>query len=508
MGHFGTFWDICPGRAAALLAVAVYAVTLGGTYVYDDVEIVRTDQRVLEPQLWGRLWTRPYFLGAADKLYRPLVSMSFAIENYLHGDRPWIFHLINVLLHAGVAAVVALLGVRLCGRAAGWIAGILFAAHPVHVEAVAGLVGRAETACALATLGAVLLFLRPGAIGIWRGVAIWLLFVVALLSKEHGILLPCFLLAAMPVRHAGLRIPGDERKSLQYLGIALCWTLAGYFIWREQVASLSWDRNQLDWYMNPMVRSVGSERVLMPLVLLGRYTQLLFFPLHLSIDYSGRTISWHASANDPYLFLGIAAAFVWGVGTFVSWRKRNWVMLFCLLGLAISYGMIGNIVALIGTIFADRLMYLPSAFFVLIAAIALPRFSPKLVAPIVTAAAVLGIARTYTYARLWNDPPALYAETVRVHPLCERGYALLWTVYQKREDYAAALAIAHRAKQADPDAWKPYEMCIQSNLGLGNFDAADRSADEALGHVVKGRRIMFLQWKDFIAQRREESRRH
>jgi hypothetical protein len=385
---------------------------------------------------------------------------------------------------------------------------LLFAVHPVHVEAVAGLVGRSETASALATLGAVYLFLKPGPIGIWRGMGIWLLFVVALLSKEQGILLPAFLLVALPVRYGGSRISGEERKPLQYLGIALCWTLAAYLIWREHVASLSWDRNQLDWYMNPMVRSTGWDRVLMPLVLLGRYTQLLFFPLHLSIDYSGRTIGWQVSAHDPYLYLGFAALVISCVWAVVAWRKRNRVMLFCLLGLALSYGMIGNIVAIIGTIFADRLMYLPSAFFVLIVAIVLLRFRLKLVAPIVIVATVLGAIRTCTYARLWNDPPALFAETIRLHPLCERGYALLWTIYQKREDYSAALALAQRAKQVSPDAWKPYEMCIQSNLGLENFDAADACADEALGHVVKGRRIMFLQWKDFIAQRREEARRH
>jgi len=103
--------------------VLVYAVTLHGTYIYDDVKIVHTDPRVLEPDRWYQLWTQPFFARSIDKLYRPLVSSSFALENYLHGDRPWIFHLVNILLHATVSASVALLALRLAGVRAAVAAG-------------------------------------------------------------------------------------------------------------------------------------------------------------------------------------------------------------------------------------------------------------------------------------------------------------------------------------------------------------------------------------------------
>src|SRR6185437_765477 len=79
----------------ALLAFAAYAITLGGTYIYDDVAVVHDDPRVLQPSKWVQLWTKPYFAKSVDQLYRPLVSMSFAIENWMHGDKAWIFHLVN-----------------------------------------------------------------------------------------------------------------------------------------------------------------------------------------------------------------------------------------------------------------------------------------------------------------------------------------------------------------------------------------------------------------------------
>src|SRR5215471_15892872 len=95
-----------PALLSALLALALYAVCVGGTYVYDDVTIFQTDPRLKNPALWGQFWTSSYNEGV-DNLYRPIVSMSYAIQWWLHGDRPWIFHLTNVLLHAAVTALVA-----------------------------------------------------------------------------------------------------------------------------------------------------------------------------------------------------------------------------------------------------------------------------------------------------------------------------------------------------------------------------------------------------------------
>src|ERR1700677_793793 len=138
-----------PAALAALCALALYAVTLGGTFIYDDVQIIQHDDRIHSPATWGQLWTRDYFNGAIDNLYRPLTSQSFALQWWLSGGRAWPFHLVNLLLHAGVAAGVAELARRLAGVRAAFFAGLVFAAHPIHVEAVAGVVGRAEELCAL-----------------------------------------------------------------------------------------------------------------------------------------------------------------------------------------------------------------------------------------------------------------------------------------------------------------------------------------------------------------------
>src|SRR5205085_11471735 len=106
--------------------------------------------------------------------------MSFAVQHWLHGDRPWAFHAVNWVLHAAVRAGVAELARRLSGVKAAYVAGLLFAAHPVHVEAVANVVGRSELMCAAGTLGALVILARRPLTGP-RALAVWGCFVVALL---------------------------------------------------------------------------------------------------------------------------------------------------------------------------------------------------------------------------------------------------------------------------------------------------------------------------------------
>src|SRR5436190_5468840 len=129
-----------PAATAAVFSLLLYAITLGGTYVYDDFDILFNDARLRNPDQWKLYLTQSYN-GGVDNLYRPLVSMTYAVQWWLHGDRPWAFHLVNILLHAGVCALVAELARRLSGTRAAYVAGLLFAALPIHVEAVANIVG-------------------------------------------------------------------------------------------------------------------------------------------------------------------------------------------------------------------------------------------------------------------------------------------------------------------------------------------------------------------------------
>jgi hypothetical protein len=482
---------------AALVAFALYACTLRGTYIFDDVEVIRNDPRIANPSLWGQYFSQQYMLGRSDKLFRPLVSLSFAIEWWLHGDRPWLFHLVNVLLHAGASAAVAVLGVLIGGRRVGWIAGLLFAVHPVHVEAVAGLVGRSELACTLATVGGLNLFLRRPLSG-WAVLAIGGCFLVALLSKEQGLLFPLILLAAVRLRKT-FDPPTSDNKSIKWLALLLCAILVLYIQWRERMLGFYWDRYFLDWEFNPLVRSRGIDRILMPVVLLGHYTSLLIAPWKLNIDYGAMVIGWQARPRDPYLWLGAIAVAAWLALFVFALRRRDRSLVLCLIGLALTYGLVANVLALIGTNLAERLMYLPSAFFVLIIAMGLGRFHRASANLVTGLLVVLGAARSVTYADQWNDRLEFYQTTSARQTRSIRGYVLLYTEYASMGQWERARDVGTRAAAVLPMCWEAHAMCVEADLQLGQADRALQDADVGLRDCPNDRGL--IGWKQEALKR-------
>jgi len=170
---------------------------------------------------------------------------------------------VNILLHAGVSAAVAEFARRLFSLRAAWIAGMLFAVHPIHVEVVAGIVGRMELLSTLLTLIAVCLFLRP--LSGRRIIAISFLFLAAAFSKEQGLLLPPMILALVPYRKKNLKITSEntaqDKEHLKRLAAILLILLGGYLIFRESILRFWWPRSLMYWTTNPLVISTGVDRV-------------------------------------------------------------------------------------------------------------------------------------------------------------------------------------------------------------------------------------------------------
>jgi protein O-mannosyl-transferase len=489
-----------PALVAALAALLVYACTLRGTFVYDDVYIAKDDPRLAQVSTWRQFWTAPYMNGP-DKLYRPLTSMTYALQHVWTGTRAWPFHLVNWLLHAAAAAAVAEFGRRLAGLRTAWAAGLLFAVHPIHVEAVAGIVGRAELLCALATLLGLSAFIGKPLSG-GRIAFIAVCCAVAVLSKEQGVLFPALILALVPLRRSRPALkPVRPRKYGLWLTVTLCYLMAGYLLLREWIIGLSWDRTFLDWVMNPMIRSHGIDRALMPVVLAGRYLALLVAPHRQSVDYGAYVIGWTVHARDPYLYLGFFAVLLWVGLLIVALRCRLWPAVFCLVAFALTYGMTGNIVALIGTIFAERLMYAPSIYFILLVAMGLARLRIAMAGTLVVGLAVAGGLATFAYARLWNHPEALFARCARNQPGSERVYNLLFSQYVAHDKWWDARRVAHESVAAVPDSDVPYEMCIYADLKTGGSLAdAWRTYHRGMNACSGFDRLYMLQFSDTISR--------
>ncbi|MDB5333333.1 MAG: Tetratricopeptide 2 repeat protein [Phycisphaerales bacterium] len=483
-----------PAVVAAVLALVVYAITLRGTYIYDDCEVARDDPRLVSPAKWSRYWTQPYMPGGLDKTYRPLTSMTFAVEQWLHGPRPWAFHLVNILLHAGASAAVAVLAARLAGSATAFVAGALFAIHPVHTDAVASLVGRAEPMCLLSMFIGLCLFIRPP-LTMKKSAAIMASFPLALLSKEQGMLFPLFILALVPLRRRRDGFPrAEEKRAAFFLAGGLLWMLAVYGILREQLIGTWWNRGSMYWIYNPLIRSVGLDRVLLPVALLGRYLSLLVAPVRLSPDYTAYAIGWQTGLHDPYLYVGVAAVVSWIAVLAYSLRRRNMALLFGAGAMAVSYLLISNGPMIISTIFAERLIYLPSAFFLIVIGSMLARARPSVWVPLVGVLVILGGWRTVRYARQWNDRMRFYDQSLDAQPGSIMLYYLSFDEHAHRGEWREARAVAVRGSENLPDLIGTWEMLIESSLKLGDVSGA-RQALARARKAYSGDSKSFTYWQ-------------
>nr|CAD7403013.1 unnamed protein product [Timema cristinae] len=188
----------------AVAAVVCYANSVDGHFVFDDSEAVVNNEdlrpnmplwNLLHNDFWGTRLTHNH----SHKSYRPLTVLSFRYGwwNYWmsEGLKPWGFHVTNVLLHCLVSVLSLLVYDRLFGghspRAA-LLSALLFSVHPVHSEAVAGVVGRADLLCALLYFLSFLVYCSAVSIkGSFHQSSLVILSMglaaLAMLAKEQGI---------------------------------------------------------------------------------------------------------------------------------------------------------------------------------------------------------------------------------------------------------------------------------------------------------------------------------
>ena len=439
----------------ALLAVALYAPSLWFEFAYDDFH-----QIVLRPAITGEagkpaavtpLFTAPTFPG---DLYRPLTIASYWLQYRVSGAAPAAYHLLNILLFTVCVVAVFELGLPLLrSRGAAVFGAALFAAHPLHVEAVANVVGRAELLAAALGFGACLAVRRERR---RRGiVSAVIMFTAACFCKESALVL-------LPLIPWYARLCGQDEQRMRFSQIAalvaaLAAGAACYLIARGVVLGGSFGAAADPAYYhpeNPLLFENWFARVLPGLELLGHYLSLLAVPIGLQIDYSlGYQDFWRRVYSlRGFLFLSIAALFL-----FVLWRMRRSPAVFFGVWTCAAFALTLNILVPIGTIMGDRLAFLPSVGFTLFAAELLAgaalrcRCSPRSTA--VLAVLLIGSFAGLTCARLpvWSNNQTVFEQAVKDNPRSSKSavaLAMYW--YYRAHDVPRAKEWFKKTLQIDP----------------------------------------------------------
>ncbi len=447
-----------------LCAVIVHLGVLGHGFTLDDEGIVQRNPLV---HAWSGLWrafVSPWWPAGGGQ-YRPLVLASFTAEWWLGGGSPAVFHAVNLAWHALVVALVMLL-VREVGSVGGSVvAGLLFAVHPVHVEAVAGIVGRAELMAAAGLLAALLLHRRGSA---WATLA----FAVALASKEHAVVFPVLALLLdrlTPPPTPSPREPASParpwRRYLPYLGVLIVWAGAVAWVFRASPPAPP----------HPLWLAVDAPaRWLTMLGLVPTWLRLFVAPFDLSVDYAPAVVSpWPAGWPMSVLGAGLLVAALLTVGR--AWRSARPVAV-GLLWIGVTLLPVANLLLPTGIVTAERVLYLPSVGAVLLIVLGIERVAQRRTALALALAGLLTItwtARTVTRIPVWASNKTVLLTTLADHPESSLAHALLGRVYAANHAHDLALQEFVTAAELFPMAAAPWIDGAQVAVAAGRPALAD-----------------------------------
>lgn len=451
--------------AVGASACVVYLGSLWNRFALDDVYIVVLNPVVRSASGIWRAFGASYWAGNINTtVYRPLAVASYALD-WIVGTPIW-FHLVNVLWHVAATVLVAVLARRWAGDAAALIAGILFAVHPVHVEAVANIVGRNELMAAVCVVLAVY-----AAVEREQPIMSGLAFACGLLSKENAIVTPALIGFAWMLRLRPL--PAPRRLAwfaLTYAIIATGYFAVRYVVFRAYGAGIV--------AVAPVFIGESSLTVrLTAVAALADVTRLLLFPLHLQADYSPAERTAVHSLVDVRFVLGALIVAVWGTLLALAWRRRRTLEALGLGWIAIAYSPVANIVFPIGVLMAERTLYLPSVGLALALGGALRHLEGRRLALVAGAIFLAGGARTAWRVPAWRDNLYATASLLNDAPLSYRTYDLAgWQLLWARQTDRALASFLHATELYQHD----------QRVYLAAADAAFTLKRPALGDSLLG----------------------
>jgi tetratricopeptide (TPR) repeat protein len=457
----------------AIVVIGIYFPSIYFQFCLDDfTHLVGNIGLSSFDGIWQALH-QPMFPG---NLYRPLVTLTLGLTKLAFGENPLPYHLTNILMHAGLTVLIYIYLTRLIAKDTAALITLVFAIHPLHTEVVANISNRTELLSNFFGIAALLVCTKGDILDTVRAfrtfVFSFFLFLCALASKESGLIYILLIVITLwyqrRLQAANLikSIAGPLAAVIIY-GIARFVVLGGLGLGMQVIEPLD----------NPLIQTPQPSRLLNALGLLGKYAQLVVYPAPLSADYSYRQLtgpSWQtlfSSATE----LSFLATFLFIL--YVALRgihRRGRFSLFALWFLA-SFLITSNILFPIGTIFGERLCYLPSLGIIAIGILGLSKLSSNLIkATAFIAIIFLEVLATASHLRVWYNNDTLFSYQIEVSPNSAKTHSNYALTLRNRGDFPGATKHLEQALAI-------YPSFVEAQYGLATVALAQGKQEEAIG---------------------------
>ena len=449
-------WTRYPRIAGSVLLVLLVLAAFGDAwnhnFAWDDFGLIVGNHRVTTGRQWGSLLFSNFWrIGEnvedpARSFYRPLISLSYALDHAVWGLNPRGFHVTNLAAHALCSITVFLLALSVLGRrGTALAAAALFAVHPTHTANVAWISGRTDVFCGIfffSALGALATWLRtrqPWFLALWLSG-----YLLALAAKEMALSFPVIAILSIACR----KEPAD-RKTLAVAGIPLVLITAGYLFTRYVI---------LGHVIGPAVWGSLPQRILSLPLVFARYIELILLLVPVDPHHNDALVNSHLTGNFLWpAALALVYASLLGYG--IRRRARLPILLFAWLPITLvpvlKLGTFGDV------LYADRFLYIPSAGFlagVMYAASqsawtkpAAPRWTRMAGKVLYAVVLAVLVANSRANTRYWENNRTLFTSAAATSP--QSAYVLYNLGNSLLEDgcYVDAVEAYAKVTQLAPD---------------------------------------------------------
>ena len=470
----------------ALLTFLAFSNSFSTGFIFDNKGLLLQDPRIREvtSENIRLILQHTYWWPTGESgLYRPFTTLSYLFNYAVLGNahEPAGYHWINFFLHLGNVFLVYALVRRLLREFwPAFFAAALWAVHPVLTESVTNMIGRSDLLSGIAILSGFLMYLKSTESAGLRRLA-WLaglmaVTAVGVFSKESSVVI-LGVIALYELTWWKERKPG---RVLLLGCIATLLPIAAMLYQRSIVMAASRPA-EFPFTDNPIVGADFWTGRLTAIEVIPRYLELMLWPAKLSVDYSYAQIPLaHGALQDWAAGMFALAAAILAVALY-WWNRTAFFLAFFA---AIAFVPMSNLLFPIGTIMAERFLYVPAIGLLACLVMGIyaagrrlhrERFAPVVLCVIAAAFAV----RTWVRNGDWQDERAMAEASVLTSPNSFKVHMLLASVLDanraegsNREraieevDRAAAILDALPDSRNKPDV---YRMAGSLYLAKGDF---------------------------------------
>ncbi|XP_041973307.1 protein O-mannosyl-transferase Tmtc3 [Aricia agestis] len=497
------------GAVLVLACIVVYHNCLYCGFVFDDISAIK-ENRDLRPHtpisniFLNDFWGTPIHKEQSHKSYRPLTVLTFRWNYALHGLQPAGYHLVNLLLHA----LVSLLYYRVCGmflpEFTSFIAALLFVIHPIHSEAVTGVVGRAEMLSSLFFLAALLFYARAAS---RRRTTGWLYVVlctvcvgVAMLCKEQGITVTgvCVvyeIFVAQKRRNTSGKSWMESwgtwscacTEAARRMATVCCATLA---LLAARLHVMGAQLPVFTRFDNPAGASPPPAKHLTFAYLPALNTWLLTLPEALCCDWTMGTVPLLQSWDDPRNLATLALAVSLLVAGVQALRTRSSALSMGLALLVLPFIPASNLFFPVGFVVAERVLYMPSMGWCLLIAQGFRLFAkkrPRLAGALLVTLIVAFSAKTYVRNWDWKSEYTIFASGLKVNRNNAKLYNNVGHALEGEGKYSEALEFFKTAVGVQPDDVGAHINVGRTYNHLGKYREAEEAYVKAKSLLPKAK---------------------